>query len=344
MVDDCEVQLRDSRGNSRSFGSQGKVGLVSLQLSYSPSKTPEKKQSSSREQGCSSPSSNFQSCSHPERSRKSNNEERMELGENPNQSDEELVDIAENSFSDMDDPGRRVGDENPNQSVDKLVDIAGNSFNDMDGSGRAGEEDPNQSVDEVVDIAGNSFCGMDEPPIAFDDSWGLDGGVGSQKPCFSLRLDSSEGIVSPPGLKGKGPTSTSPLASGACTKTPDPSPGPFNHSLPDPDMWDDWEEEEVAFLPLSQRLTGPSAKRVAELKTPGKTSWYVNYVYQEPKTLGLLSPIYTSASNLRHSLRRDAQACAVTYTVPDVHLSKNLTPSLCMYLSFVRVYEHCNIV
>ncbi len=82
-------------------------------------------------------------------------------------------------------------------------------------------------------------------------------------------------------------------------------------------------------------------------------------------TVGDLSSIYTSASNLRRSLRRDAQACAVTYavpyTVPDVHLSKNLTarqfyadrkrcdwsvrtPSLCMYLSFVRVYEHCNIV
>ncbi len=290
VFDDCENRLKDSRGNSRFFGSQEKVGLVSLQLSSSsPCKTPEKKQSSSLEQGCSSPSSNFQSF-HPERSRKSNNDgvERMELEENTNQCDEELVDIAENSFSDIDEPGRRTEDKNPNQSVEELVDIAGNSFNDMDGSERAGEENPNQSVDEVVDIAGNSFCGMDEPPIAFDDSWGLDGGVGSHKPRFSLRLDSSGGTVSSPGLQGKGPTSTSPLASGACTKAPDPSPGPFNHTLPDPDMWDDWEEEEVASLPLSQRLTAPSAKRVAELKTPGKTSWYVNYLYQEPKTLGLL--------------------------------------------------------
>ncbi len=74
-----------------------------------------------------------------------------------------------------------------------------------------------------------------------------------------------------------------------------------------------------------------------------------------------LSPIYTSESNLRRSLRRDAQACAVTYAVPDVHLSKYLTvrqfyadrkrcdwsartPSLRMYLSFVCVYEHCDIV
>ncbi len=226
VFDDCEDRLRDSSGNSRFFSrlQLEKVGFVSLQLSSSsPSKTPEKKQSNSLEQGCSSPSSNFQSCSHPERSRKSNNDgvERMELEENPNQSDEELVDIAE-----------------------------------------------------------NSFFGMDEPPIAFDDSWGLDGGVGSQKPRFSLRLDSSRGTVSPPGLQGKGPTSTSPLASGACPKTPDPSPGPFNHSLLDPGMWNDWEEEEVASLPLSQRLTAPSAKRVAELKTPGKISWYVNYVFQ----------------------------------------------------------------
>ncbi|XP_042605791.1 structure-specific endonuclease subunit SLX4-like isoform X3 [Cyprinus carpio] len=270
VVDDCDVRLRDSRGNSRFFSSQGKIGLVSLQLSSSsPSKTPEKKQGSSLEQGCSSPSPNSQSYSHPERWKKRENDgvERMELGENPNQSNEELVDVAGNSFSDMDGSGR-AGEENPNQSVDEVVDIAGNSFNDMDGSGKVGEEKPNQSVDEVVDVAGDSFCGMDEPPIAFDDSWGLDGGVGNQKPCFSLRLDSSGGTVSPPGLEGKGPMSRSHLDSGACTKTPDPSPGPFNHSLPDPDTWHDWEEEEVASLPLSQRLTAPSAKRVAELKTP----------------------------------------------------------------------------
>ncbi|KAK9967377.1 hypothetical protein ABG768_001780 [Culter alburnus] len=242
VADDCEVQPGDSRGNSGSFGSQGKVGLVSLQLSSpSPSKAPEKKQSSSLQHGCSSPSSNSLSY----RARESENDgiEQMEVGE-----------------------------EHPNQSVEEVVDIAGNSFCDKDEFGRmVGEEHANQSV-EVVDIAGNSFCDMDEPPIAFDDSWGLDGGVGSQKPHFSLKLDSSEDTVSPPDLKGRGQTTSlhaaSPLASGACNKTPDPSPGPFNHSLPDPDMWDDWEEEEVAPLPLSQRLAAPSAKRVAELKTP----------------------------------------------------------------------------
>ncbi|XP_059399017.1 structure-specific endonuclease subunit SLX4-like [Carassius carassius] len=231
MVDDREFGLRNSRGTSRSF---------SRKLS-SPGKMPEKQQCSPLQQGYSSPAPNSPRYIRPESLRESENDgiERMELGENPNQSVEELVDIAVHSSCDMDDTRRGVREENPSQSVDK-----------------------------VVDIAGNSFCVMDEPPIAFDDSWGLDGGVGSQKPCFSLRLDSSGGTVSPPGFEGKGPTSTSPLATGACNKTPDPSPGLFNHSLPDPDMWDDWEEEEVAPLPLSQRLTAPSAKRVAELKTP----------------------------------------------------------------------------
>ncbi|XP_073700428.1 structure-specific endonuclease subunit SLX4 [Garra rufa] len=307
MVDDCEVRLEHSRDNSRSFCSQRKVGLVSLQLSSSSSsKTPEKNQSSSAHNKCSSPSLNSPSYCHPERLQEIANDgvKQKELEENPNQSVEELVEIGGNTFNDMDGSGRGVGEENPNQSVDEVVDVAGNSFCDMDeppiafddmdepgsenpnesvekmgnvagnscdmdGSGRVEEENPNKSADEVVDIAGNSFCGMDEPPIAFDDSWGLYGGVGSQKPRFSLRLDSSGGTDSPPGLDGKRPTFTSPLMSGACNKTPDPSPGLLNHSLPDPDIWDDWgEEEEVAPLPLSQRLVAPSAKRVAELKTP----------------------------------------------------------------------------
>lgn len=276
---DSSLQRQIRFGSSMVGGCEGKVGLVSLQLSSpSPSKTPEKKQSRSLPQhGCSSPSPKSLSYSHPETSRESENDgiKQMELGEElPNESVEELVDIAGNSFCDNDEPWRRVRDEHPNESVKEVVDIAENTFCNKDEFGRGvGEEHPNQSVEEVVGIAGNSFCDLDEPPMAFDDSWGLDGGVASQKPHFSLRLDSSEGTVSPPGLKSKGQTTslhaTSPLASGACNKTPDPSPGPFNHSLPDPDMWDDWgEEEQDAPLPLSQRLAAPSAKRVAELRTP----------------------------------------------------------------------------
>ncbi|XP_056615724.1 LOW QUALITY PROTEIN: structure-specific endonuclease subunit SLX4 [Triplophysa dalaica] len=137
-----------------------------------------------------------------------------------------------------------------------------------------GDEVQNHSVEEVnvEEISPQaSFCVMDEPPIPFDDSWGLDGNVGSQKPCFSLRLDSSEGTVSPARTESRRPeasTRTKSPAAGAQMKTPEPSPGPFNHSLPDPDMWDDWEEKEEELLPLSQRLAPPSAKRVAALKTP----------------------------------------------------------------------------
>ncbi|XP_051977394.1 structure-specific endonuclease subunit SLX4-like isoform X2 [Xyrauchen texanus] len=138
------------------------------------------------------------------------------------------------------------------------------------------DDNKSQGVEEVVDVAENSaqtsVCGMDEPPIAFDDSWGLDAGIGSQKPRFSLRLDSSGGSVSLLGVESRGQTAslhnTSPLASGDHSKTPEQSPAPFNHSLPDPCMWDDWVEEEEDPLPLSQRLAPHAAKRVAELKTP----------------------------------------------------------------------------
>ncbi|XP_056303880.1 structure-specific endonuclease subunit SLX4 isoform X2 [Danio aesculapii] len=264
MVGECEIPLRDSRGRSSSFNCQKKV--ESLQLnSPSPSKTPEKSQ-----HGCFNPSHQDSS---PERSRESGNNgiKQMEVGEeNLNQSVEEVVDISRKSFSDMDEPWRGAGEENPNQSVEEVVDIADNSL--CNNEERVEKEIPNQSVEEVVDIAGSSFCQMDEPPIAFDDSWGLDGGIGSQKPHFSLRLDSSEGTVSSPGLESKGQMTSlqirSPVASGAHNKIPDPSPPPFNPSIPDPDIWDDWEEEEEVPLPLSQRLAAPSDKRVAELKTP----------------------------------------------------------------------------
>lgn len=205
--------------------SQGKRGLLSLQLSHSesspsPSKTPERKTNNSSLQHVSfNLPPNSPSYHHPERSR-----------ENQDEAQEQI----------------EVEDDDQNHNIEEVIDIAENS--------------PQAS-----------FCGLDEPPIAFDDSWGLDGGVENQKPCFSLRLDSSEGTVSPPGNGSKRHAAslhiTSPAA-GAHIKTPEPSPGQFNHSLPDPDMWDDWEEKEGEPLPLSQRLAPPSAKGVAELKTP----------------------------------------------------------------------------
>lgn len=246
MIGECEVPLRDSTGLSSSFNFQERVETLQLN-SPSPSKTPEKSQ-----HGCFNPSHQDSS---PEKSRERGN----------------------NGIEQM-----QVGEASLNQSIEEVVDVADNSSCNMEE--RVEEENPNQSVEEVVDIAGSSFCQMDEPPIAFDDSWGLDGGIGSQKPHFSLRLDSSEGTVSSPGLESKGQMTSlqikSPVASEAHNKTPDPSPPPFNPSLPHPDMWDDWEEEEEVPLPLSQRLAAPTDKRVAELKTPGKTTCPTCYSFE----------------------------------------------------------------
>ncbi|XP_034150293.1 structure-specific endonuclease subunit SLX4 isoform X2 [Esox lucius] len=87
---------------------------------------------------------------------------------------------------------------------------------------------------EEVERSGSfrqSFLEMDEPAMAFDDSWGLDGGGDagiepSQQVCFSLRLESSSGGGSPPeqgygGREVAGPSST--LTS---------SPPPKSHTTP----------------------------------------------------------------------------------------------------------------
>ncbi len=54
----------------------------------------------------------------------------------------------------------------------------------------------------------------------------------------------------------------------------------------------------------------------------------------------LLSPIYSFGSNLRCSLRRDAQAYAVTCAVPDVHLSKNSAWIIYIYIAELMLL-HC---
>ncbi|KAL6461954.1 hypothetical protein MHYP_G00300990 [Metynnis hypsauchen] len=136
-------------------------------------------------------------------------------------------------------------------------------------------EEENRSVNEVEMAEEASFCAFDEPPIAFDDSWGLGGGgVGDQGPCFSLRLESSGDPDNPSEHRrqGKMPHSRSP--SGHETHaTSHISVAPVNHSLPDPAAWDSWgeddEDEEGPALPLSQRVGAVAPpKRVAQLKTP----------------------------------------------------------------------------
>ncbi|KAL7834018.1 hypothetical protein AOLI_G00289780 [Acnodon oligacanthus] len=135
-------------------------------------------------------------------------------------------------------------------------------------------EEENKSVNEVEMAEEASFCALDEPPIAFDDSWGLGGaGVGDQGPCFSLRLESSGDPDCPSEHRRQEmPHSHSP--SGHETHaTSRISVTPVNHSLPDPAVWDSWgeddEDEEGPALPLSQRVGAVAPpKRVAQLKTP----------------------------------------------------------------------------
>ncbi|XP_072527252.1 structure-specific endonuclease subunit SLX4 [Salminus brasiliensis] len=159
-----------------------------------------------------------------------------------------------------------------------------------DGTGRRGQEqggteeekdENNRSVTEVEMVEEVSFGAFDEPPIAFDDSWGLGGGdLGNQGLRFSLRLESSGDPGSPPGHRGQGETAAphtdSPLVRGA-PATSRRSGAALNHSLPDPAAWESWEEEEEdddeeeerPALPLSQRVgVVAPPKRVAQLKTP----------------------------------------------------------------------------
>ena len=152
-----------------------------------------------------------------------------------------------------------------------------------------------------------SFCQsfMDEPPMAFNDSWGLDAGGGGgegdggQVPCFSLRLEDSgeagshqHSPVSPHSPHSHLTPSHSrhrehnPSASRSPGTPPPPTARPsvdpdtlhrgpeVNGSLLDPQLWDSWQEvveeegeEQAEALPLSQR-GNPKAR----FQTPGKPS------------------------------------------------------------------------
>lgn len=160
-----------------------------------------------------------------------------------------------------------------------------------------------EGVAEVAESSfQQSFMAMDEPPIAFNDSWGLDVCTEANPGCFSLRLEDSAGssqhensagrrepartssstdqsvrsskshssanVPSPSKARSTHP-STSAQAHPGPSFTPSPpdptiqtSPG-IKHSLLDPKVWDSWEEGEA--LPLSQRVN-----TCAQLKTPGK--------------------------------------------------------------------------
>lgn len=148
---------------------------------------------------------------------------------------------------------------------------ASSQHSDDPGDQETSTEKKEASVEEEF-----SFV-FDEPPIAFNDSWGLGGAVAEQGPRFSLRLESSGDHISPPEQNTQGETASmhtfSPLGQGAQGNLPDPG-APHDHSLPDAAMWNSWkeDEEEVEALPLSQRVGAVAvAKRVSELRTPGNT-------------------------------------------------------------------------
>lgn len=120
----------------------------------------------------------------------------------------------------------------------------------------------------MEDCAGNSFCVFDDPPIPFDDSWGLGGALPEQPPCFSLKLDSSEDPTSPAQHRG---SIESPTLPGLEDPVTPPHPAAQNDYA---DVWDSWDEgsDVASALPLSERLDpAPLARRVAQLKTPGNT-------------------------------------------------------------------------
>lgn len=127
----------------------------------------------------------------------------------------------------------------------------------------------------------------DEPPIAYDDSWGLDVCEEADPACFSLRLEDGSGSslqeasrtssVLPAGHRDPpeagGSTSNSvrqsppPPRSRHSPHDPTNPTSPESHgSLLDSQLWDSWREEEEE-LPLSQRVNPEQ-----HLKTPGECS------------------------------------------------------------------------
>ena len=124
---------------------------------------------------------------------------------------------------------------------------------------------------------------MEDPPMAFDESWGLDAG-GGRDLCFSLRLDSSAGASQ----SEQGSAETTPPAPPPPPLSPLPgNPAQPYTSLLESKIWDDWEEEEEedgAALPLSQRVQPVGvAQRVRQLKTPG-TPKHLN-ILPQPRSL-----------------------------------------------------------
>ncbi|XP_048871030.1 structure-specific endonuclease subunit SLX4 isoform X2 [Brienomyrus brachyistius] len=134
------------------------------------------------------------------------------------------------------------------------------------GNGNLSEREENL-FEEPEDglLPGQTSCAMDEPPMPFDDSWGM----GAR---FSLRVDSSTGtgpLEPDQGDAGTGRISPPAPPVDHATQTP----SKLSSSMLNSKIWDDWEEDgELVELPLSQTVCPMApAKTVTQLKTPVAT-------------------------------------------------------------------------
>lgn len=118
---------------------------------------------------------------------------------------------------------------------------------------------------------GQTSCAMDEPPMPFDESWGMSAR-------FSLRMDSSTGTGPPEPVQGDPGTGLVSPPAPPVDGTSHRTPPELCASMLDSKIWDDWEEdEEQVDLPLSQRVCPIApAKRVTQLKTPGVSVFCVS--------------------------------------------------------------------
>ncbi|XP_056135706.1 structure-specific endonuclease subunit SLX4 [Lampris incognitus] len=83
------------------------------------------------------------------------------------------------------------------------------------GKGGQEAEEEIEEADSFEASFRQSFMAMDEPPMAFNDSWGLDTGgdkEGDQGLCFSLRLEDSGGAIPQEHSRGEETASSSPHA------------------------------------------------------------------------------------------------------------------------------------
>lgn len=147
---------------------------------------------------------------------------------------------------------------------------------------RESEEASGEKQNEEAALSGfhQSFMDMDEPPMAFNDSWGLNLCPDVSPGHFSLRLEDSgagsERERPRQQRDGDDLASESPLTPPSGDARPSPpearraSPQ-LSTSLLDSKVWDSWEEEDDQVLPLSQRVNQP-----ARLKTPGRCSSPLN--------------------------------------------------------------------